>query len=73
MQSTVESGERAGYNGHKRKQGAQVGRPPGRMAVDTLGALLALHVSPANVDDREAVAALVARVQEATGDHVTLA
>lgn len=32
LQSTPESGERAGYDGHKRKQGSQV-----HAAVDTLG------------------------------------
>ena len=41
--------------------------------MDTLGELLALHVSPANVDDREAVAALAASVQEATGNQVEVA
>lgn len=68
LQSSVESGERAGYDGHKRKRGSKV-----HIAVDTLGELLALHVSPANIQDRDAVAALAASVQEATGDHVTLA
>ena len=43
------------------------------MAVDTLGHLLALHVTPANVGDREAVARLAADIQEATGDTVDLA
>jgi len=43
------------------------------LAVDTLGELLALHVTPANVQDRDAVAALAASVQEATGNHVELA
>lgn len=68
VQSSVESGERAGYDGHKRKRGSKV-----HMAVDTLGELLALHVTPANLQDRDAVAALAASVQEATGDHVELA
>lgn len=68
LQSSVESGERAGYDGGKRKRGSKV-----HLAVDTLGHLLALHVSPANVQDRDAVAALAKSVQEATGDHVTLA
>jgi len=43
------------------------------MAVDTLGHLLALHVTPADVGDREAVARLAADIQDATGDAVSLA
>ena len=42
------------------------------MAVDTLGHLLALHVTPANVDDRAEVGKLAAAVQEATDDSVEL-
>ncbi len=68
LPSTVESGERAGYDGHKRKRGSKV-----HLAVDTLGHLLALYVTPANVQDRAAVAALATAVQEATGEHITLA
>ena len=43
------------------------------MAVDTLGHLLALHVSPTSAQDREQVELLVAAVQEATGEAVELA
>lgn len=43
------------------------------MAVDTLEHLLALHVTPADVGDRQAVARLAANIQDATGDTVTLA
>ena len=43
------------------------------MAVDALGHLLALHVTPADVGDREAVARLAADIQDATGDAVDLA
>lgn len=68
LQSTVESGGRAGYDGYKRKRGSKVHR-----AVDTLGHLLALYVTPANVQERAVVSDLAARVQEETGDHVTLA
>jgi transposase len=68
LQSTVESGGRAGYDGYKRKRGSKV-----HLAVDTLGHLLALYVTPANVQERAAVADLAARVQAETGDHVTLA
>src|SRR5512144_47534 len=42
LQSTPESGARAGYDGHKRRKGSRV-----HPAVDTLGHLLALHVTPA--------------------------
>ena len=66
--STPESGTRAGYDGAKRKRGSKV-----HMAVDTLGHLLALHVTPADVGDRQAVARLAADIQDATGDSVKLA
>ena len=41
-------------------------------AVDTLGHLLALCVSPANEDDREQVEELCEQLQEATGENVEL-
>ncbi len=68
LQSTAESGRRAGYDGHKRKKGSKV-----HMAVDTLGHLLALHVTPANEQEREQVGELAQAVQEVTGDHVEVA
>ena len=68
LRSTPESGPRAGYDGAKRKRGSKV-----HMAVDTLGHLLALHVTPADVGDRQAVARLAADIQDATGDSVELA
>src|ERR1700728_2433604 len=68
LQSTPESGPRAGYDGAKRKKGSKL-----HFAVDTLGHLLALHVTPANVGDRDAVARLAADIQDATGDAVSLA
>jgi transposase len=68
VQSTPESGARAGYDGHKRRNGSKV-----HAAVDTLGHLLALAVTPASDQDREQVAGLAAAVQEATGQTVTLA
>ena len=68
IQSTPESGGRAGYDGYKRRRGSKV-----HAAVDTLGHLLALHVTPADVQDRDRVAALAEAVQEATGDSVDLA
>jgi len=68
LQSTPESGARAGYDGHKRRKGSKV-----HMAVDTLGQLLAVIVTPANEQERAQVAALVAQVQEATGESVEVA
>jgi transposase len=43
------------------------------MAIDTLGHLLALHVTAADVGDHEAVGRLAADIQDATGDTVSLA
>ena len=68
IRSTSESGARAGYDGYKRRQGSKV-----HLAVDTLGHLLALRVTPANEQDREQVGALAAAVQAATGNHVEVA
>lgn len=68
LQSTPESGARAGYDGHKRKRGSKT-----HMAVDTLGHLLALHVTPANEQDRSQVAELAMQVQAVTGEHVEVA
>src|SRR5204862_1332348 len=53
LQSSPESGHRAGYDGAKRRKGSKV-----HLAVDTLGHLLALHVTPANEQDRAQVAEL---------------
>jgi transposase len=68
LQSTPESGGRAGYDGHKHKRGSKV-----HIAVDTLGQLLALHVTPANAQDRAQVAVLAEAVQAATGETVEVA
>ena len=67
-QSTPESGARAGWDGYKRRNGSKV-----HVAVDTLGHLLALRVTPANAQEREQVAVLAAAVQEVTGDAVEVA
>ena len=67
-QSTPESGHRAGYDGHKRRKGSKI-----HLAVDTLGHLLAVLVTPANAQEREQVAALAEAVQDATGQTVALA
>jgi transposase len=67
LQSTPESGTRAGYDGGKRRRGSQV-----HMAVDTLGHLLAVHVTAANAQDRGQVGTLAHQMQEVTGDAVEL-
>jgi transposase len=66
-QSTPESGHRAGDDGHKKRTGAKI-----HAAVDTLGELLALRVTPADASDREQVEALAADVQAVTGQTVEL-
>ena len=68
LQSTPESGSRGGYDGAKRKKGSKA-----HAAVDTLGHLLALFVSPASEQDRAWVGELAEAVQEATGESVELA
>jgi transposase len=68
LQSTPESGARAGYDGHKRRKGSKI-----HAAVDTLGHLLTLHVTPANAQDRAQVAEMAQAVQAATDAQVTLA
>ena len=68
LRSTPESGGRAGYDGHKRKKGSKV-----HAAVDTLGHLLALKVTPANEQERAHVGDLLAEVQEATGENIQVA
>lgn len=68
LQSTVESGSRAGYDGAKRRKGNKV-----HLAVDTLGHLLALCVTAANEQDRAQVAELAERVQAETGESVEIA
>jgi transposase len=68
VQSTPESGARAGYDGHKRRKGSKT-----HLAVDTLGHLLALHITAANEQERAQVATLAEAVQEVTGNHVEVA
>ena len=68
LQSTPESGARAGYDGAKHRKGSKV-----HAAVDTLGDLLALLATPADAQDRAQVEHLAAAVQEATGETVELA
>ena len=68
LQSTPESGGRAGFDGHKKRKGSKV-----HVAVDTLGHLLALKVTPANAQDRAQVAELAVAVQEVSGENVQVA
>lgn len=68
LQSSPESGERAAYDGAKRRKGSKT-----HMAVDTLGHLLALYVTPANEQDRAQVGELAQQVQAVTGDAVAIA
>lgn len=68
LQSSPESGERAGYDGHKRRKGSKV-----HMAVDTLGQLLAALVTLVNAQGRAPVEALAEQVQAATGESVEVA
>lgn len=68
LRSTPESGARAAYDGAKRKKGSKL-----HLAVDTLGHLLAAHVTPANADDRAEVGRMAKAIQAATDDSVELA
>jgi len=68
LQSSPESGQRAGYDGAKRKKGSKT-----HIAVDTLGHLLALHVTPADEQDRAQVRELAQQVQEVTQQSVEVA
>ena len=68
LQSTPESGARAGFDGAKRRKGSKV-----HIAVDTLGHLLALKVTPANEQDRAQVGDLAKELQAVTGEKVELA
>jgi transposase len=68
LQSCPESGGRAGYDGAKRRKGSKV-----HVAVDTLGHLLALLVTPANAQERAQVGDLAEQVQDATGERVEVA
>jgi transposase len=68
LHSAPERGGRAGYDGARRRKGSKV-----QVAVDTLGHLLALVVTPASEQERAQVATLAEQVQEATGERVEVA
>src|SRR5260221_5708251 len=63
LQSSPESGARAGFDGHKRRKGSKI-----HIVVDTLGWLLALHVTPANEQERANMCCLTHKFQDITGD-----
>ena len=65
--SSPESGERAGYHGAKRKKGSKL-----HLAVDTLGHVLALHVTPASTEERAEVDRLAGAVQAARRHGIRL-
>lgn len=65
LQSTPESGGRAGYDGGKRRKGSKI-----HAAVDTMGNVITLLVTSGNEQDREQVYDLCREVQQLTGDHI---
>ncbi|WP_375419164.1 IS5 family transposase [uncultured Hymenobacter sp.] len=65
LQSTPESGHRAGYDGAKKRKGSKA-----HIAVDTLGHLLSVVITPANEQERAQVGELCRQVQEVTGQTV---
>ena len=69
LQSTPESGARAGYDGAKRRKGSKM-----HIAVDTLGHLLALHRHPGQrAGPRAGRARWPRRCRQVTGETVELA
>ena len=65
LQSTPESGHRAGYDGAKKRKGSKA-----HIAVDTLGHLLSVVITPANEQERAQVGELCRQVQEVTCQRV---
>ena len=68
IQSTSESGGRAGYDGHKKKHGSKV-----HIAVDTLGNLLSVVITAASEQERDQVGKLAEKIKELTDGRVELA
>jgi transposase len=68
VQSTPESGGRAGCDGHKERRGSKA-----HAAVDPPGHRLALRGTPANAPERDPVATLAARAPAVTGAAVEVA
>ncbi|SFQ27577.1 IS5 family transposase [Hymenobacter arizonensis] len=65
LQSTPESGHRSGYDGAKKRKGSKA-----HIAVDTLGQLLSVIITPANEQERAQVGELCRQVQQVTGQTV---
>jgi transposase len=68
LRSTPELGARVDYDGAKRRKGSKV-----HAADDTLGRLLAPHLTAADEQDHAQLGALAEAVQQITGEHVELA
>src|SRR5919202_7099057 len=68
VQSTPESGARAGYDGAKKRKGSKT-----HLVVDTLGHLLIAFVTAADEQERAQVGHLAGVVQQLTGQTVELA
>jgi transposase len=68
LQSTPESGARAGFDPVKRRKGTKM-----HLAVDTLGYSLAMESSPADEQDRTHAAPLIEKMQDATGGSIEIA
>src|SRR5215203_709326 len=71
--SHAESHSRERPSGRLRRTQGQEGLQGACPAVDTLGHLLALRVSPANEDDRKQVEKLAEEIQQATRENVEIA
>lgn len=71
VQSTPESGGRGGSDRQQRCTGSRTG-PKVHAAVDTVGYLLSVVVTPAPAQERAQVADLAAQVQDITGETVEL-
>lgn len=68
LRSTPESGAQSGLDLYKKKRGSKT-----HLAVDTLGHLLGLVVTPASTQGRDAVARLTRAVRVATQETVEVA
>ncbi|HRK30091.1 MAG TPA: transposase [Tepidisphaeraceae bacterium] len=67
LQSTPESGHRAGYDGAKRNKGSKI-----HIAIDTFDHLLSLRVTLSDEQERAHVKKIAKHVQRVTGKSVEL-
>lgn len=67
LQSTPESGHRAGYDGAKKRKGSKA-----HIAVDSLGQILSVVITPANEQERAQVDELCRQGQEVIGQTVQM-